>query len=91
MLGRRIRHKAYDALRRRMIHETEAALAYALDAPQRFPRIPTVEVGTGSFDERLAQHYWETRLGLTTTARVARKRRRLLRLLDDAGWSRLLT
>jgi hypothetical protein len=66
-----------------MICETEAALAYALDTPHRFPRIPTVEVGTATFDARLAAHYWETRLGLGAATRSARKRRRLLRVRSN--------
>ena len=74
---RRERRRSYEALRGRMVRETEAALSYARrvswigvcrpgtgKCAERFPRIPTVEVGTGEFDPRLAARYWEHRLGL---------------------------
>lgn len=53
----------FAALRRRMISETEIGLLIGMRFPEKSPRIPTIEVGTGSFDPDYARAYWERRLG----------------------------
>jgi hypothetical protein len=54
------------ALRRRLIRETELALVIGLMKPDRQPRIPTVEVGRGSFDPEFSRRFWEGILGDTS-------------------------
>ena len=57
----RIRHPdelAFDRTRKRMIRETEIALAVALRHPERIVRIPTVEVGCGDFHPSYAAEFW---------------------------------
>lgn len=51
-------------LRRKMIRETEVSLLFGMLFPHRVPRIPTVEIGKGSFDRRFAEAYWRDRLGI---------------------------
>ncbi len=63
----RPRSESLDALRRRMIHETEAALLYGLQFPDRTPRIPRVEVGRGAFAPAFAARFWAQTLGLDET------------------------
>ena len=63
--------ESLDALRRRMIRETEAALLYGLRFPDRSPRIPRVEVGMGAFDPSFADRFWAQTLGLDETALYA--------------------
>lgn len=57
-----------------MIHETELGLMFGLRFPDQVPRIPTVEVGTASFDPQFAEDYWLHRLDLDKSGRVRRKR-----------------
>ncbi|MFH1109036.1 MAG: hypothetical protein V1790_07575 [Planctomycetota bacterium] len=63
--------ESLDALRRRMIHETEAALLYGLRFPDRAPRIPRVEVGRGAFAPAFAARFWAQTLGLDETEPAA--------------------
>jgi hypothetical protein len=64
-MGRlKIKPDSYQALRRKMRRETEIALTYGLSFPDRVPAIPTIEVGTGSFDPVFAEQYWAERLEL---------------------------
>lgn len=63
-MRRRRNTEPYEAMRRRMIRETEVTLMYGLRFPGRIPRIPTVEVGKGSFDASFAALYWAEKLGL---------------------------
>ena len=55
---------ALAALRERMIAETELGLLIGLKFPQRLPRIPTVEAGTGTFSREFAAGFWSEALGL---------------------------
>lgn len=47
---------------------------FGLRFPDQVPRIPTVEVGTASFDPQFAEDYWLHRLDLDKSGRVRRKR-----------------
>jgi len=47
-----------------MIRETELALLIGLRFPKRMPRIPTMEVGKGTFDPGFAERFWEQALEL---------------------------
>jgi len=58
---------SYEALRRKIKRETEASLTYGLSHPEAVPRIPTIEVGSGSFHPAFAKRYWLDRLGLSET------------------------
>ena len=64
MRKHRFRIDSFEALRRRMIAETELALLYGLRFPERIPRIPTIEVGVGSFQPDFAAQYWSEALGI---------------------------
>lgn len=48
----------------RLIAETELALFVGLRFPQRVPRIPTLEVGTGEFDPQFSLRFWSETLGI---------------------------
>ncbi len=61
---RRFRVGSFDALRKRMIAETELALLIGLRFPDRMPRIPTMEVGPGRFHPDFAARYWSRTLGV---------------------------
>ena len=63
MRKRRV-EEAYQALRRRMIQETELALLYGLRFPKRIPRIPTKEVGKSMFAPSLAMKFWAEALDI---------------------------
>lgn len=65
LLRRRL--EPLDAVRRRIIRETEAALYYGLTSPDGAVRIPTVEVGKGRFDRSFAIHFWVQTLGIEET------------------------
>ena len=67
----RPRSGSLDAVRRRLIHETEAALLYGLQFPDRTPRIPRIEVGKGRFDPAFAAYFWGRTLGIDDTAITA--------------------
>lgn len=69
LLRRRL--ESLDAVRFRIIHETEAALYYGLRFPERAVRIPTVEVGHGRFDPAFAAHFWGETLGIDETEAAA--------------------
>ena len=64
MVVRTFKYDPAAALRKRMIRETEVVLLFGLRFPKRLPRIPTVEVGKGSFDPEFAEQFWEEALGL---------------------------
>jgi len=64
----RPRSESLDSVRRRIIHETEAALLYGLQFPDRAPRIPRMEVGQGAFAPAFAARFWAQTLGLDETA-----------------------
>ena len=53
---------AYRQLQLKMIQETEVALTYGLRFPDRVPRIPTIEVGCGSFHPQFAERFWNEQL-----------------------------
>lgn len=63
MRKRRV-EEAYQALRRRMIQETELALHYGLRFPKRIPRIPAREVGNSTFAPSLAMKFWAEALDI---------------------------
>ena len=54
----------FGALRKRMIAETELALLVGLRFPERVPRIPTMEVGKGTFHPEFAARFWSQTLGI---------------------------
>ena len=64
MPRRRFQRNVYATLRRRIIRETEVALALGLKFPDRNPRIPVVEVGKGVFHPTFAARYWRDVLGM---------------------------
>jgi len=53
-----------DAVRFRILRETESALLFGLLYPESAPRIPTVEVGRGGFSPDYAGAFWSATLGL---------------------------
>jgi hypothetical protein len=55
----RFQWDVYGALRRRLIRETELALAIGMRFPDRTPRILTVEVGKEGFNPEFAAKYWQ--------------------------------
>ncbi|MFQ5414549.1 MAG: hypothetical protein ACE5E6_08835 [Phycisphaerae bacterium] len=61
----------YAALRRRLIKETELALYIGVSRPELFVRIPTVEVGKGTFDDDVAVGFWRDVLGADALAALA--------------------
>jgi hypothetical protein len=68
----------FDAIRRRIIAETEAALTLGLTHPESVLRIPTIEVGTASFHPEFARRFWSVTLDidlaeLNPRAREARR------------------
>lgn len=69
LLRRRL--EPLDAVRRRIIRETEAALYYGLHSPDHAVRIPIVEVGKGRFDPAFALRFWGATLGIDETAPAA--------------------
>lgn len=58
------RRTSLDAMRRRMIEETELALYVGLQMPQRSVRIPTIQCGCGEFDADFAARFWQEVLSL---------------------------
>ena len=71
VLFRRVREDPYAALRRRMIRETEIALAVGFQFPERVQRIPVVEVRHGTFTPTFATQFWQKVLELDGTAMEA--------------------
>lgn len=59
--------ESLDVVRSRLIHETEAALLYGLQFPDRTPRIPRIEVGTSRFDPAFAARFWSETLAIEDT------------------------
>lgn len=68
---RRRRRESLDAVRQRIIHETEAALLYGLLSPDHAVRIPTVEVGKSRFDRVFAADFWSRTLGIEDAEQAA--------------------
>jgi len=64
MLAVRSRFETFDALRLRVLHETEYALLYGLEHPEAVARIPVIEVGTASFSSAFADRFWANTLGV---------------------------
>ncbi|MFQ5491343.1 MAG: hypothetical protein ACE5GE_11535 [Phycisphaerae bacterium] len=64
MVRNRQSQDLYRTARKRMIRETEEFLIQALRQPQKFVRIPAVEVGRGRFDPRFASVFWSQALGV---------------------------
>ncbi|MFQ5461360.1 MAG: hypothetical protein ACE5E5_01900 [Phycisphaerae bacterium] len=64
MVAPRSRERLFLLIQRRMIHETELALLHGLRFPERYPSIPKVEVGKGTFDPEFAASFWESVLEL---------------------------
>jgi len=60
----RFKRDAYLALRRRLIRETEVALAIGLAFPERTVRIPIVEAGNGVFRREFASRFWQDALDI---------------------------
>ncbi len=60
----RFRWDVYAHLRKRILRETELALAVGMQFPGRMPRIPTVEAGKGEFQPAFAARFWEEVLDL---------------------------
>ncbi len=57
----------FQALRKRIIRETEVALLIGLTHPERMQRIPIMEIGTGQFDPTFAARFWESVLDIDST------------------------
>lgn len=70
-LRRTIEH-GLDRMRWRMIRETEIALAIGLRFPDRAIRIPTMEVGCGSFRPMYADRFWAEVLETESDTNVSR-------------------
>ncbi len=64
--------ESLDAIRRRIIAETEVALTWGLIHPEAVPRIPTIEVGAGSFHPEFARRFWSATLNIDLTKLAAR-------------------
>jgi len=64
MFFRRLKEDVYARMRKRLVRETEAALLYGLTFPDRVPRIPTLEAGTGTFHPAFAAQWWQSTLDL---------------------------
>ncbi|UCE59071.1 MAG: hypothetical protein JSU63_16700 [Phycisphaerales bacterium] len=60
----RFKRDAFAALRKRILRETEIALMIGLRFPEKMPRIPTIEVGKGTFHSTFAEEYWKETLDL---------------------------
>ena len=71
VLFRRFKEDPYVALRKRMIRETEVALAVGFQFPERARRIPVVEVGRGTFTPAFATEFWQEVLELDEAAMEA--------------------
>ncbi|MGD2111026.1 MAG: hypothetical protein PVI86_16740 [Phycisphaerae bacterium] len=71
MAFRRKKHESYGQMRKRLIAETEIALLYGMRFPERASRIPTLIVGTGTFERNAAERFWAQALDLDQ-AEVAR-------------------
>jgi|GEM_PF-1591289 len=69
---RRSWERGLDRMRLRMIRETEIALAIGLRFPDRAIRIPTMEVGVGSFDPTYADRFWADVLETECDTNVSR-------------------
>ena len=54
----KLKDQVYDRVRRRMIPETEIALAVGFMYPGRVIRIPTLEAGCGEFRPDFAARFW---------------------------------
>ena len=74
VLFRRVKEDPYAALRKRMIRETEVALAVGFQFPERVQRIPVVEVGHGTFTATFATEFWKEALDLDEAAMEALQR-----------------
>lgn len=59
---------SYAATRRRMIRETELALLVGITS-NKHPRIPTIEVGKGSFPQSVSESFWEQLLEVSDVER----------------------
>jgi len=64
MVAQFFRKRRGVSLRARMIRETELALLVGLQFPERTVRIPTLEVGKGTFRPVFAARFWQQTLGL---------------------------
>ncbi|MBN1489712.1 MAG: hypothetical protein JXA69_07325 [Phycisphaerae bacterium] len=58
MIARRRAPEDFEAMRRRILGETEAYLADALRHPEDFVRIPRHRVGSGWFPPQFAAAFW---------------------------------
>lgn len=74
MLLRRRRREPLDALRKRLIRETEVTLLYALRFPDRFDRIPTIEAGSGAFSRDFARQFWAEQIGIEDNDSLTERR-----------------
>ena len=61
---RRQRDTTWEAIRRRIISETEWYLETCLRAPAITVAIPAIRVGEGCFTRQFAQAFWERQLDL---------------------------
>ena len=59
MIAHRRAPEDFEAMRRRILGETEAYLTHALRHPEEFVRIPRHRVGHGSFPPRFAEAFWK--------------------------------
>lgn len=61
----RTKTESFEDMRKRLIQETEVALLYGMLFPRRVTRIPTIEVGKGSFSRGYCRCYWRAVLELS--------------------------
>jgi len=54
----RTRIKTWAVIRARMMLETETFLDEGLRHPEKYPRIPSIPVGSGCFPRGLADVFW---------------------------------
>ncbi len=55
---RRLCLESWTVIRARMLRETQQFLEHGLRHPERFRRIPVVEMGKGSFRRGFADAFW---------------------------------
>ena len=75
MLLRRAPEESYDALRRRILRETESAILFGLLHPDKCQKIPTLIVGTARFHPDFAEQFWREALELDRDESVGFLRR----------------
>ncbi|GMU24668.1 MAG: hypothetical protein AMXMBFR13_47410 [Phycisphaerae bacterium] len=58
ILSLRRKNESWEAIRARMLRETESFLEHGLRRPDAFRRIPAIRVGTGRFPRGFSDTFW---------------------------------